>query len=218
MQVCACVHITHFRGNILRATSMPGQYDRKAANAVSSNRPKMRMRFLQEGDRRLVRTPLWSECVIAGQKVLGLSRRALNTHFMPCCRMEFLLVLQMMRSAHWTMTILAKKAVWQVYSTIFLLWYVWIVKSKSPYRHCAKLFSIQLGLRNIKYVQNSTNGSHNSSNIGLKGQMMLCIKLYAVGYDGRQIKITMRCVNVPRGNLKPVETETYINRYKRRRL
>lgn len=48
MQVCASVHITHFRGNILRATSMPGQYDRKAANAVSSNRPKMRMRFLQE--------------------------------------------------------------------------------------------------------------------------------------------------------------------------
>lgn len=50
---------------------MPGQYDRKAANAVSSNRPKIRMRFLQEGDRQLVRTPLWSECVIAGEKVFS---------------------------------------------------------------------------------------------------------------------------------------------------
>lgn len=37
---------THLRGYILRATSMPGQYDRKAARAVSSNRPKMRIRFL----------------------------------------------------------------------------------------------------------------------------------------------------------------------------
>lgn len=52
MHACksVCVNVTHFRGNILRATSMPGQYDRKAASAVSSNRPKMRMRFLQEGD------------------------------------------------------------------------------------------------------------------------------------------------------------------------
>lgn len=61
---------------------------------------------------------------------------ARNAHFMPCCKMEFLLVLQMMRSAHWTTTMLAKKAVWQVYSTIFLLWYVWGVKRKSPYTLC----------------------------------------------------------------------------------
>lgn len=42
------------------------------------------------------------------------------SYFMPCWKREFLLVLQMMRSAHWTMTMLAKKLVWQVYSTIFL--------------------------------------------------------------------------------------------------
>lgn len=51
--------------------------------------------------------------------------RGACTYFIPCWRMEFRLVLQMIRSAHWTMTMLAKKAVWQVYSTIFLLWYVW---------------------------------------------------------------------------------------------
>lgn len=33
-------------GYILRATSMPGQYDKKAASAVSSNRPKIRILFL----------------------------------------------------------------------------------------------------------------------------------------------------------------------------
>lgn len=42
------------------------------------------------------------------------------TYFMPCWKREFLLVLQMIRSAHWTTTILAKKAVWQVNSIIFL--------------------------------------------------------------------------------------------------
>ena len=48
-----------------------------------------------------------------------------ETHFMPCWKTEFLLVLQTMRSAHWTTTMLAKKAVWQVNSTIFLCSYVW---------------------------------------------------------------------------------------------
>ena len=33
------------------------------------------------------------------------------THFIPCCISEFILVLQMMRSAHCTMTMLIKKAV-----------------------------------------------------------------------------------------------------------
>lgn len=43
-----------------------------------------------------------------------------HTYFMPCWKREFLLVLQMMRSAHWTTTMLTKKAVWQVNSMIFL--------------------------------------------------------------------------------------------------
>lgn len=38
---------TYLSGYILSATSMPGQYDRKAARAVSSNRPKMRILFLR---------------------------------------------------------------------------------------------------------------------------------------------------------------------------
>lgn len=42
------------------------------------------------------------------------------TYFMPCWKREFLLVLQMIRSAHWTTTMLTKKLVWQVNSTIFL--------------------------------------------------------------------------------------------------
>lgn len=109
---------THLRGNILRATSMPGQYDRKAASAVSSNRPKMRIRFLRKQRRAKVRTTTmcvsWSE-----------SRSFTCTYFIPCWRIEFLLVLQMIRSAHWTTTMLAKKAVWQVNSTIFLRSYVW---------------------------------------------------------------------------------------------
>ena len=47
---------THLRGYILRATSMPGQYDRKAARAVSSNRPKMRIRFLRRQRVNIVKT------------------------------------------------------------------------------------------------------------------------------------------------------------------
>ena len=35
---------------------MPGQYDRKAARAVSSNRPKMRTRFLWKQRVKTVRT------------------------------------------------------------------------------------------------------------------------------------------------------------------
>lgn len=35
------------RGYMRRATSMPGQYDRKAASAVSSNSPKIRILFLE---------------------------------------------------------------------------------------------------------------------------------------------------------------------------
>lgn len=45
-------------------------------------------------------------------------------HLMPCWKTEFLLVLQMMTSAHCTTTMLTKKAVWQVNSTIFLCSYV----------------------------------------------------------------------------------------------
>lgn len=40
-----------------------------------------------------------------------------DTHFMPCWKTELRRVLQMMRSAHCTTTMLAKKAVWQVNST-----------------------------------------------------------------------------------------------------
>lgn len=47
------------------------------------------------------------------------------TYFIPCWKTEFLLVLQMIRSAHCTTTMLVKKAVWQVNSTIFLCSYVW---------------------------------------------------------------------------------------------
>jgi len=45
---------------------------------------------------------------------------AAGPHFMPCWKTEFLLVLQMIRSAHWTTTMLTKKAVWHVNSTTFL--------------------------------------------------------------------------------------------------
>lgn len=37
---------TYFRGYILRATSIPGQYERKAARAVSSKRPNIKILFL----------------------------------------------------------------------------------------------------------------------------------------------------------------------------
>lgn len=43
---------------------------------------------------------------------------------MPCWKTEFLRVLQMIRSAHWTTTMLTKKAVWHVNSTTFLCSYV----------------------------------------------------------------------------------------------
>jgi len=44
-----------------------------------------------------------------------------NTLDSPACwKTEFFLVLQMMRSAHWTTTMDTKKEVWQVYSRIFL--------------------------------------------------------------------------------------------------
>lgn len=45
---------------------------------------------------------------------------ARSPHFMPCWKTEFLLVLQMIRSAHCTTTMLTKKAVWHVNSTTFL--------------------------------------------------------------------------------------------------
>lgn len=44
---------------------------------------------------------------------------------MPCWKTEFRLVLQMMRSAHCTTTMLAKKAVWQVNSTTLRCSYVY---------------------------------------------------------------------------------------------
>lgn len=43
---------------------------------------------------------------------------------MPCWKTEFLRVLQMIRSAHCTTTMLTKKAVWHVNSTTFLCSYV----------------------------------------------------------------------------------------------
>lgn len=49
----------------------------------------------------------------------------LSTYFIPCWKTEFLLVLQMIKSAHCTTTILIKNAVWHVNSTIFLCSYVW---------------------------------------------------------------------------------------------
>ena len=42
-----------------------------------------------------------------------------GAHFMPCWKTELRRVLQMMRSAHCTTTMLAKKAVWHVNSTTF---------------------------------------------------------------------------------------------------
>ena len=41
-------------------------------------------------------------------------------YVLTCWKTESFLVLQMIRSAHWTTTIATKKAVWQVYSRIFL--------------------------------------------------------------------------------------------------
>lgn len=49
---------------------------------------------------------------------------------MPCWKTEFLLVLQMIRSAHWTTTMLTKKAVWHVNSTTFLCSYVYQKKKR----------------------------------------------------------------------------------------
>lgn len=47
---------------------------------------------------------------------LGLGGSA---HFMPCWKIELRRVLQMMRSAHCTITMLTKKAVWHVNSSTF---------------------------------------------------------------------------------------------------
>ena len=41
-----------------------------------------------------------------------------SPHFIPCWKREFIRVLQMMRSAHCTITMLAKNPVWQVYSNL----------------------------------------------------------------------------------------------------
>ena len=45
-------------------------------------------------------------------------------HFMPCWKTELRRVLQMMRSAHCTTTMLAKNAVWHVNSTTLRCSYV----------------------------------------------------------------------------------------------
>jgi hypothetical protein len=37
---------THFKGYILKPLSIPGQYDKKAARAVSNTSPKFRAQFL----------------------------------------------------------------------------------------------------------------------------------------------------------------------------
>ena len=42
-----------------------------------------------------------------------------GAHFMPCWKIELRRVLQMMRSAHCTITMLTKKAVWHVNSSTF---------------------------------------------------------------------------------------------------
>lgn len=52
------------------------------------------------------------------------SAESAHAHFMPCWKTEFRRVLQMIRSAHCTTTMLAKKAVWQVNSTTFRCSYV----------------------------------------------------------------------------------------------
>jgi len=39
-------HQTNFKGYILRPLSMPGQYDKKAARAVSNTKPKFNAQFL----------------------------------------------------------------------------------------------------------------------------------------------------------------------------
>lgn len=53
-------------------------------------------------------------CLCGGEHRVGM-----DAHFMPCWKTELRRVLQMMRSAHCTTTMLAKKAVWQVNSTTF---------------------------------------------------------------------------------------------------
>ena len=49
-------------------------------------------------------------------KAIGAANHA---HLMPCWKMDRRLVLLISRSAHCTMTMEVKKAVWQVYSTTF---------------------------------------------------------------------------------------------------
>lgn len=55
---------------------------------------------------------------------------------MPCWKTEFLRVLQMIRSAHWTTTMLTKKAVWHVNSTTFLCSYV--CKNHAQHAGCSQ--------------------------------------------------------------------------------
>jgi len=56
-----------------------------------------------------MREPGLHRCCMS--RVFGRRRVGVRSYFIPCCRTEFLLVLQMIRSAHWTTTMLAKNAV-----------------------------------------------------------------------------------------------------------
>lgn len=56
---------------------------------------------------------------LQGMGMMGEHKVGMDAHFMPCWKTELRRVLQMMRSAHCTTTMLAKKAVWQVNSTTF---------------------------------------------------------------------------------------------------
>lgn len=66
----------------------------------------------------------WDEglecCVLENTESTSKSSMDRLTYFIPCWKTEFLRVLQMIKSAHCTTTMLTKKAVWQVNSTIFL--------------------------------------------------------------------------------------------------
>ena len=55
----------------------------------------------------------------AAKRVSKQSPKLSIPFFIPCWNTEFFLVLQMIKSAHWTITMDTKKAVWQVYSRIF---------------------------------------------------------------------------------------------------
>ena len=56
---------------------------------------------------------------MAARQVSKQRPKFMKWFFMPCWNTEFFLVSQMIKSAHCTITMDTKKAVWQVYSKIF---------------------------------------------------------------------------------------------------